>query len=295
MVERIKKRVTLEAALRSAVKRGEFDVYYQPIIDLRLLRVAGLEALVRWVHPGEGPISPEHFIEVAEESGLIVPIGGFVLRHVMQDLSGWRAAGLPLVPVSLNISPVQLKQGDLANVISKLLSANGFGPEAIELELTERAMFVASGARDGKGRDTIADLRSSGIRIALDDFGTGYSSLSYLKQWRVDKLKIDRSFIRDVDTDPDDFAIVSAIFAIARQLRIEVVAEGVESHQQVQKLRALGCRLGQGYLYARPQPAEECTQLLRSSAAGAADDADPLRNMIDDTGRFAIPSLFKEA
>jgi EAL domain-containing protein (putative c-di-GMP-specific phosphodiesterase class I) len=195
----------------------------------------------------------------------------------------------------VDISPAQLRQGDLANVISKLLSANGFGPDAIELELTERAMFVASGARDRKGRDTIAELRDSGIRIALDDFGTGYSSLSYLKQWRVDKLKIDRSFICDVDTDPDDFAIVSAIFAIARQLRIDVVAEGLESHQQVQRLRALGCRLGQGYLYARPQPAEECTQLLRSGAAGPAGEADPLRTLIDDTGRFAIPALFKEA
>jgi diguanylate cyclase (GGDEF)-like protein/PAS domain S-box-containing protein len=294
MIEKVKKRVALESALRSAVKRNQFEVFYQPIIDLRLHRVAGLEALVRWIHPKHGMITPDKFIDVAEDSGLIVPIGGFVLRHVMQDMATWRAAGLPLVPVSVNVSAAQLRQGDLANVISKLLVANGFGPELIELELTERAMFLATGTKKSDShRDMIAELRASGVRIAIDDFGTGYSSLSYLKQWRVDKLKIDRSFVRDVVTDADDLAIVSAIFAIARQLRIEVVAEGIESHQQIQKLQPLGCRFGQGYLFSTPQAAENCVDLLRSASSTDDTTPDMLSPMIDDTGRLAMPALFK--
>ena len=292
MVEKVQKRVALEGALRAAIKRNQFDVSYQPIIDLRSQRVAGLEALVRWIHPTRGTIAPDQFIEVAEDSGLIVPIGAFVLRHVMQDLRTWQAAGLPLVPVSINISAAQLNQGDLANVIAKLLAANGFGPEVIELELTERAMFVAGGSRRSDSRrDMIAELRASGVRISLDDFGTGYSSLSYLKQWHVDKLKIDRSFIRDVVHDPNDFAIVSAILAIARQMRIEVVAEGIESYQQVQKLEPLGCRFGQGYLFAMPKPAEDCTQLLKSVRPAAESDLYP--HLLDETGILVKPAAFR--
>ena len=294
MVEKVQKRVALEGALRAAIKRNQFDVSYQPIIDLRSQRVAGLEALVRWIHPTRGTIAPDQFIEVAEDSGLIVPIGAFVLRHVMQDLHTWQAAGLPLVPVSINISAAQLNQGDLANVIAKLLAANGFGPEVIELELTERAMFVAGGSRRSDShRDMIAELRASGVRISLDDFGTGYSSLSYLKQWHVDKLKIDRSFIRDVVHDPNDFAIVSAILAIARQMRIEVVAEGIESYQQVQKLEPLGCRFGQGYLFAMPKPAEDCTQLLKSVRPAPESEPDMYPNLLDETGRLVMPAAFR--
>ena len=268
MTEKINKRATLEAELRSAIKLNQFDVFYQPIIELQSHRVAGMEALVRWVHPKRGVITPADFIEVAEDSGLIVAMGNLVLRQVMHDLQTWKSLGLPSVPISINISPAQLSQGDLANVVSKLLTANGFGPDAIELELTERAMFVAGNALRGDlKRDMIAELRDSGVRIAIDDFGTGYSSLSYLKQWRVDKLKIDRSFIRGLGTDMNDFAIVSAILAIARQMCIAVVAEGIDSFQQVQKLIPLGCQFGQGFLFAEPQPAEQCLQFLRSSIA----------------------------
>ena len=289
MTEKVKTRVALETSLRAAIKLNQFDVAYQPIIDLRTNRVAALEALVRWVHPEDGLVSPEAFIDVAEDSGLIVPIGNFVLRHVLHDLTTWRKANLPLVPVSINISPAQLRQGDLANVLRKLLAVSGFGADALELELTERAMFVAGsagntsgngGGRVKAGNDTIAELRDLGFRIAIDDFGTGYSSLSYLKRWRVDKLKIDRSFIRDVVTDANDFAIVSAILAIARQMQIEVVAEGIEGYPQVQKLLPLGCRYGQGYLFAKPQLAEACAPFLQGSVAGKPREQDMLSDIL---------------
>jgi diguanylate cyclase (GGDEF)-like protein/PAS domain S-box-containing protein len=292
MTEKIKVRVALEAALRAAIKLGQFDVVYQPIIELSTHRVAGLEALVRWIHPEKGLVGPNEFITVAEESGLIVPIGNFVIRHVLEDLAVWRDAALPLVPISINVSPGQLRQGDLANFIRKQLSITGFGPELIELELTERAMFVADSALKGEARqDMIAELRDSGVGIAIDDFGTGYSSLSYLKRWHVDKLKIDRSFIRDLVTDPNDAAIVSAILVIARQMRIDVVAEGIEGYQQAQKLKLMNCRYGQGYLYAKPQAPEDCHQFLRNSARPEAAESDVMVDLVEDLLENTSPHL----
>ncbi len=294
MTEKIKARVALEGALRSAIRLNQFDVVYQPIMELRTRRIAGLEALIRWMHPTKGVIGPNHFIEVAEDSGLIVPMGNFVIRHVLEDLSVWRAKKLPLVPVSINVSPAQLRQGDLANFIRKQLSISGFGPEVLELELTERAMFMAGNAQRGEANDDmIAALRDSGMSISIDDFGTGYSSLSYLKRWSVDKLKIDRSFIRDLVTDPNDFAIVSAIMAIARQMRIEVVAEGIEGYQQVQKLKALGCRYGQGYLFAKPQLPENCETFLRSSQLSAPGDSDVMVDLALDSGPHEVSALLR--
>ncbi len=294
MNEKIKLRVALEAALRAAIKLNQFDVVYQPIIELRTSRVAGLEALVRWIHPQKGLVTPEHFLEVAEDSGLIVPIGNFVIRHVLEDLKTWRSAGLPLVPVSINISPGQLSQGDLANFIKKQLAANGFGPEALEIELTERAMFMAGNALHSEPRrDIVAELRESGISIAIDDFGTGYSSLSYLKRWHFDKLKIDRSFIRDLVTDPNDFAIVSAILAIARQLRVDVVAEGIEGYPQLQKLQPLGCRFGQGFLFARPQLPQDCHQFLKSSVPGDTAEVDLMADLAGDSGSHTVPAALR--
>ena len=284
MNEKIKLRVALETALRSAIKLNQFDVLYQPIVELRSSRVAGLEALVRWIHPDKGVVGPDQFIEVAEDSGLIIPIGNFVIRHVLDDMTAWRNAGLPLVPVSINVSPAQLGQGDLPNFIKKQLAVSGFGPESLELELTERAMFMAGNAlRSEPGRDMIAELRDAGIGLAIDDFGTGYSSLSYLKRWRVDKLKIDRSFIRDLVTDPDDLAIVSAILAIARQLRIDVVAEGIEGYPQMQKLQSLACRYGQGYLFAKPQLPEDCREFLKNSVHAAYPDPDAMVDLMSET------------
>src|SRR5208282_5056286 len=203
----------------------------------------------------------------AEETGLIVPMGNFVLHRTVQTMSAWRKAGVPLVPVSLNIAPAQLQKGELQSTIAALLKTHDLRPEMVQLEMTERAMFDSHAPAGENRQDTIARLRDLGIKIAIDDFGTGYSSLSYLKHWRVDMLKIDKSFVRDLVTDSSDLAIVSAIIAIARHLKIQVIAEGIEGYQQAEILRNLGCNLGQGFLFAKPMPAEECLNLLGSKTA----------------------------
>jgi EAL domain-containing protein (putative c-di-GMP-specific phosphodiesterase class I) len=211
-------------------------------------------------------VPADQFIPVAEETGLIVPMGNFVLHRTLQDMSAWRKAGVTLVPMSLNIAPAQLQRGELQSTITTLLKTHGFRPEMLQLEMTERAMFDSHAPAGENRQDTMARLRDLGVKIAIDDFGTGYSSLSYLKHWRVDALKIDRSFVRDLVTDSSDLAIVSAIIAIARHLQIQVIAEGIEGYQQAEILRRLGCPVGQGFLFARPMPAEECLKLLGESA-----------------------------
>ena len=186
----------------------------------------------------------------------------------MRDMEAWRSAGVRLVPVSLNVAPAQLLRGDFRSAISRALDQHSFGPELLQIEMTERALFDIGVPQSSEpGQDSIAGLRDLGIKVAIDDFGTGYSSLAYLKNWRVDTLKIDRSFIRDLGTDSSDYAIVSAILAMARQLQIEVVAEGVEGYQQDDILRKLGCQHGQGYLYARPLPGVQCLKMLGQGMA----------------------------
>jgi EAL domain-containing protein (putative c-di-GMP-specific phosphodiesterase class I) len=203
-------------------------------------------------------------------------MGNFVLHRTLQTMSAWRQAGIPLVPVSLNVAPAQLQRGELQATIATLLKSHNLRPEMLQLEMTERAVFDSHSPAGENRQDTMARLRDLGIKIAIDDFGTGYSSLSYLKNWRVDALKIDRSFVRDLVTDSSDLAIVSAIIAIARHLHIEVIAEGIEAYQQVEILRRLGCSVGQGFLFARPMPAEEITKLLRDDAEPAKEEEDML-------------------
>jgi diguanylate cyclase (GGDEF)-like protein/PAS domain S-box-containing protein len=269
MNRKLKHRVAVEASLREALRLKQLDVHYQPFINLQTRKIVGLEALMRWRHPTHGMIPADQFIPVAEETGLIVPMGNFVLHRTLQNMNAWRKAGVPLVPMSLNIAPAQLQRGELQSTISTLLKTHGIRPELLQLEMTERAIFDSHNTPAGENRqDTMARLRDIGIKIAIDDFGTGYSSLSYLKHWRVDALKIDRSFVRDLVTDSSDLAIVSAIIAIARHLNIQVIAEGIEAYQQAEILRRLGCTVGQGFLFARPVPADECLALL-------ADNADP--------------------
>jgi diguanylate cyclase (GGDEF)-like protein/PAS domain S-box-containing protein len=268
MNRKLEHRVAVEAALRDALRLKQLDVHYQPFVNLRSKKIVGLEALVRWRHPVEGMIPPDRFIPVAEETGLVVPIGNFVLHRTLQNMSAWKRAGVKLVPVSLNVSPAQLQRGELRSLIATLLATYDLPAELLQLELTERAVFDLSVPQAGENRrDSIAQVRDLGVKIAIDDFGTGYSSLSYLKHWQVDSLKIDKSFVRDLATDSSDLAIVSAIIAIAKHLRIEVVGEGIEGYQQAEILRNLGCHLGQGYLFARPVPADECVALLRPQLA----------------------------
>jgi diguanylate cyclase (GGDEF)-like protein/PAS domain S-box-containing protein len=262
MDQRIKERVAIESNLRAALRLQQFDVHYQPILDITTRRVAGMEALLRWKHPSHGYISPVRFIDVAEETGLIIPIGHFVLHRVAQDLAKWRAQGLNLTPVAINISAVQLERTNLRELIQRALTQYNLGPEWLQLELTEGSLFEK---RTGESRDdALEQLRELGVKIAIDDFGTGYSSLSYLKRWRVDTLKIDRGFIRDIATDQSDAAIVGAIVAMARNLNIKVVAEGIEGWQQLELLRSMGCHLAQGFLFAKPVPAAEAVRFLQT-------------------------------
>ena len=266
MNRKLKARVAVEASLREALRLKQLDVHYQPFINLATRQVVGLEALMRWRHPVHGMVPADQFIPVAEETGLIVPMGNFVLHRALQNMSSWRKAGVRLVPMSLNVAPAQLQRGELQSTIATLLKTHGLRPEMLQLEMTERAMFDSHVPAGENRQDTMARLRDLGVKIAIDDFGTGYSSLSYLKHWRVDALKIDRSFVRDLVTDSSDLAIVSAIIAIARHLQIQVIAEGIEGYQQAEILRRLGCPVGQGFLFARPMPAEECLKLLADNA-----------------------------
>jgi diguanylate cyclase (GGDEF)-like protein/PAS domain S-box-containing protein len=277
MNRKLKHRVAVEASLREALRLKQLDVYYQPFINLLTRKVVGLEALMRWHHPVHGMVPADQFIPVAEETGLIVPMGNFVLHRTLQNMSAWRKAGARLVPMSLNIAPAQLQRGELQSTIATLLKTHGLRPEMLQLEMTERAMFESHVPAGENRQDTMARLRDLGVKIAIDDFGTGYSSLSYLKHWRVDALKIDRSFVRDLVTDSSDLAIVSAIIAIARHLKIQVIAEGIEGYQQAEILRRLGCTVGQGFLFARPMTAEHCCKLLSDNAETCkAEDEDML-------------------
>jgi diguanylate cyclase (GGDEF)-like protein/PAS domain S-box-containing protein len=266
MNRKLKHRVAVEASLREALRLKQLDVHYQPFINLVTRKVVGLEALMRWCHPVHGMVPADQFIPVAEETGLIVPMGNFVLHRTLQNMNAWRKAGVPLVPVSLNIAPAQLQRGELQSTIATLLKSHALRPEMLQLEMTERAMFDSRAPAGDSRQDTMARLRDMGIKIAIDDFGTGYSSLSYLKHWRVDSLKIDRSFVRDLVTHSSDVAIVRAIIAIARHLNIQVIADGIEAYQQAEILRRLGCAVGQGFLFARPMPADQCVELLGDNA-----------------------------
>ena len=263
MDQRLKERIAVESSLRTALQSRQLDVHYRPIVEIESHRVVALEALLRWKHPSHGYIRPERFVTVAEEAGLIVPIGDFVLQRVMEDMARWRQQRATLVPVAFNVSAVQLQRSNLAESISRLTREFGFEPSMLQVEITESAVFERreAGAREAS-EDAVARMRELGVHIAIDDFGTGYSSLSYLKRWRVDTLKIDRSFVRDLVTDLSDLAIVSAIIAMARHLHIEVVAEGIEGWPQLEKLRQLGCTYAQGYLFARPAPAQDCLRYL---------------------------------
>jgi diguanylate cyclase (GGDEF)-like protein/PAS domain S-box-containing protein len=276
----LKRRVAIESNLRAALKMNHLEVHYQPIVDIQGLKICALEALLRWKHPTHGWISPDDFISIAEETGLIIPIGEFVFQRVAADICAWRKAEVPLVPVSINISATQLERGNIKSVIQRLMSQFQIDSDLLQLELTEGSLFEK---RTGTMRnDAIDNLRDLGVKIAIDDFGTGYSSLSYLKSWRVDALKIDRSFVRDIATDLSDHAIISAIIAMARSLNIQVIAEGIEGWQQFEMLRTMGCHKGQGYLFAKPCTATEAQKLLTMQTLNLVNAA--RHPMSDDLG-----------
>jgi PAS domain S-box-containing protein len=255
-------RFRLESALRRAVGRGELMLHYQPQVELASGRIVGAEALLRWNHPERGLVAPCAFIAVAEESGLILPIGERVLRDACAQLRDWQQAGLPVVPVSVNLSAHQFSE-EIVPTLERILRDFGVDPCLLELELTESASMADA----GKSYELLARLKAMGIRLAIDDFGTGYSNLNYLKRFPVDKLKLDKSFVDDILVDPDDLAISRAVIAMAHGLRLTVVAEGVESAGQLELLAGLGCDMVQGYYFSPPVAPEAFARMLREGLA----------------------------
>ena len=250
-------RLALEQGLRVAEQRNELHLLYQPKIDLVSGKIIGVEALLRWQHPVLGSVSPERFIPIAEETGLIIPIGEWVLRTACEQIRTWRALGIDL-PVAVNLSACQFRQRNLAATIHRILSEAVVPPQCLEIEITESDVMENAESAIA----TLGELKARGISISVDDFGTGYSSLSYLKRFPLDVLKIDRSFVRDIAVDSDDAAIVEAIIALARSLEIRVVAEGVETEDQKAFLNRSGCDFAQGYLFSPPVEAGHIAALL---------------------------------
>jgi diguanylate cyclase (GGDEF)-like protein len=256
-------RLTLEAAMRKAIDRNEFVLHYHPQLDLATGRITCFEALIRWQHPEHGVTYPEKFIPIAEEAGIIVPIGEWIMETACRQLKAWHDAGHPELSVAVNVSGVQFNRQDLARLVEHNLRAHGLRPGALEIELTETTIMRA----EDKVAATLDAIRDLGVRIAMDDFGTGYSSLNFLRKFPIDRIKVDRSFVRDITTDPEDAAIIAAILSMAASLRLDVVAEGVETQAQVDFLRAHACRYIQGYLVSRPLTVERVVKWLNQSQA----------------------------
>ncbi len=240
------KKLTMEHDLKKALNRSELSVHYQAKVDLNTHRIVGAETLLRWKHPVHGMISPVEFILLAEECGAIVPIGEWVLREVCRQISSWKAEQIEPVPIAINISAKQISSGELISVVSDCLKTDGVCFKCIELELTESVLMKDTALVV----ETLNRLEKMGIKVNLDDFGTGYSSLSYLKRFPISTLKIDQSFIRDIETDKGDRAIVEAILSLSKSLGLKVIAEGVETELQMKFLQAHGCDQAQGYLFA---------------------------------------------
>jgi diguanylate cyclase (GGDEF)-like protein/PAS domain S-box-containing protein len=259
MTERARERLELEAALRRALSRGEFELHYQPQVDLSNGCVVGFEALLRWCHPQLGTVQPDRFISLAEETGLIVPIGTWALRTACYQNRAWQSAGFGPLRVAVNLSARQFAEPDLMEAISGVLAETGLEPTCLEIEVTESLMMTNADAAIG----TMHELKAMGVGLSIDDFGTGYSSLSYLKRLPADVLKIDRSFVHDLAASPDAATMVDAIIMLARGLRMRVIAEGVETRAQIDYLRAQGCDYVQGFFYSRALPVGEVERILR--------------------------------
>lgn len=254
----VEARLSLETSLRHALDRGEFNLLYQPKADLKTGRITGVEALIRWNRPGAGVVPPDQFITVLEETGLILPVGAWVIRTACADLATWDKLGLPALTLAVNLSARQFRHQHLFQLIAETLAQARIAPQRFELELTESQLMEDNDA----SRAMLASIASLGVRVAIDDFGTGHSSLSYIKRFNIDTLKIDRSFVRDITNDDDDSAIATAVIALGRSLQLKVVAEGVETLHQADYLRALGCEEIQGYLLSRPLSSEQLVAWL---------------------------------
>jgi EAL domain-containing protein (putative c-di-GMP-specific phosphodiesterase class I) len=253
-------RQSIEEGLRRALERQEFALHYQPKVNLRTGAITGAEALLRWTHPMRGPVAPAQFIPVAEDCGLIVPIGNWVLREACTQARAWVDAGLPLTTMAVNVSAMEFRGKHFLEGVFAILKDTGLDPRSLELELTESVLM--------KGAESTASilkaLRASGVQLAVDDFGTGYSSLSYLRKFPIDALKIDQSFIREITTAPDETGIVTAVISMGRSLKLRVVAEGVETREQLAFLQDHECDEAQGYYFSRPLLPQRFARLLRT-------------------------------
>ena len=259
-------RQSIEESLRRALEREEFALRYQPKVNLRTGEITGAEALIRWTHPTRGPVSPAQFIPVAEDCGLIVPIGNWVLREACKQARAWLDAGLSLGTMAVNISAMEFRHDNFLESVFAILGETGLDPKSLELELTESVLMK----RAESAASVLHTLKARGVQVAVDDFGTGYSSLSYLRKFPVDALKIDQSFVREITIVPEDTSIVTAIISMARSLKLRVVAEGVEKLAELEFLQAHQCEEAQGYYFSRPVLPEEFAKLLKTGIPVAA-------------------------
>jgi EAL domain-containing protein (putative c-di-GMP-specific phosphodiesterase class I) len=258
MNARAVERQSIEEGLRRALQRNEFTLQYQPKINFRTGAITGSEALIRWTHPTRGPVPPARFIPVAEECGLILPIGNWVLRQACTQAQSWVEAGLPASTIAVNVSAREFRDDGFLDGLSAILGETGLDPRSLELELTESVLMT----HPESAASILKTLRGQGIQVAIDDFGTGYSSLSYLRRFQIDALKIDQSFVGGITTAVDDASIVTAVISMARSLKLRVVAEGVETLEQSTFLRDHECDEAQGYYFSRPVPPHKFAELL---------------------------------
>ena len=259
----VSSQLTMENQLHQALTKGQFVLHYQPKVDLATGKLTSAEALLRWNHPETGLIPPDRFIPLLEDTSMIHEVGRWALGKIVEDYLRWRAAGLPVVRLAINVSSVQLRDAGFSAEVRRLVAANPLSQQGLELEITESVIMKDMEITI----DSLREIRALGITIAIDDFGTGYSSLSYLKRMPLDQLKIDQSFVRDLLTDPNDAAIVDTIIGLSRSLGLEVIAEGVETPEQRELLARAGCQLYQGYLFSRPLSADLLGAFLRPAAA----------------------------
>jgi diguanylate cyclase (GGDEF)-like protein/PAS domain S-box-containing protein len=259
-------RQSIEESLRRALERKEFSLHYQPKVKLATGEIAGAEALIRWTHPTRGPVSPANFIPVAEDCGLILPIGQWVLREACKQARIWLDAGLPLGTMAVNISSMEFREDNFLESVFTTLNETGLDPDALELELTESVLMK----RAESAASVLKALRARGVQIAVDDFGTGYSSLSYLRKFPIDALKIDQSFVRQIRSAPDDTTIVTAVISMGRSLKLRVVAEGVETQEELAFLQAHQCEEAQGYYFSRPVLPQQFAKLLQAGIPEAS-------------------------
>ena len=279
LAREIEERSQLEHALRSAIERGEFEVYYQPQVKIETGRIVGVEALIRWHNPELGLVYPATFIPVAEHTGKIHAIGRWVLRTACRQVQQWRHEGFDSLRLAVNLSPLQFADANLVSEVDKALSESGLEPSALELEITESALMNNL----SQASDAMALLKKRGVKLAIDDFGTGYSSLSALQQFPISTLKIDRSFVRDIAVNPDDATIVGTIVQMGRNLNMDVVAEGVETEEQLNFLQRLDCTFVQGLLFGDPMSSDNYLELLLAQAEGTVPNAS---NMTVESCKF---------